>query len=110
MTQLILLSLQLVPYNSWLPERAVTKARRPVCFFLKMLGMVAKSLSHHEMNPWSTFVRWYLQGSSFPGFLRWCRILSVHSGNRCPKLAGSLLFFFVCRDCAVGWRLRWSFG
>ena len=41
--------------------------------------MAAKSISHSETME---AICWYLQGNhQKPGFLRWCRILSIHSMN-----------------------------
>ena len=47
--------------------------------------------SRTTWKPWETIVCWYLQGNhQKPGFLRWCRILSIHSitmvrnTQRCP--------------------------
>ena len=44
------------------------------------------------LNPWETIVSWFYKGIIIPGFLRWCRISSIHRSSDSPS--NSMMIFW----------------
>ena len=84
--------LSLEPRVLWVqdPEKSIhltfVRRKQPPIEPLKLkaviLQMVAKSISRHFETMVDTIVCWHLQGIIIPGFLRNCRISSIHGNVR----------------------------